>query len=355
VLEANFKGHGTLSATLLSLLRDAIACPVLYAYSRTCEGPIMWPHREDLPTFLCLGILLGGFQLCLTTGVSLTNSDTAALFQSLEPTTATILATSLGFERCSWRKVAAALLAGAGVVVLQFKFSGGISNPGGESRGEFKYLAGCGLFLLNGILISTYTLIQKSLIDPQRWRARSCFAVLLSSASSAAKEDDEVAPATTAPPVIVARRKYKPINVTAHAFFISFLVMIVASLVSTVCHLESPEPFSRGGLAAIVSWRSFISIFYSSILSSVLSFTLRASANVVVDVTMLILYNATQAPLTAVIAYVVFRDPYGPQIAVATVLTVSAVLLATRDHRKKTPSHSDSSGSSALPPASAEA
>eukprot|EP00634_Sargassococcus_sp_CCMP2135_P005020 CAMPEP_0198647446 /NCGR_PEP_ID=MMETSP1467-20131203/2726_1 /TAXON_ID=1462469 /ORGANISM="unid. sp., Strain CCMP2135" /LENGTH=229 /DNA_ID=CAMNT_0044383073 /DNA_START=68 /DNA_END=754 /DNA_ORIENTATION=- len=161
VLEANFKGNGTLSATLLSLLRDAIACPVLYAYSRTCEGPITLPHRDDIPTFLGLGILLGGFQLCLTTGVSLTNSDTAALFQSLEPTTATILATSLGFEQCGWRKVAAALLAGAGVVVLQFKFTGGgNSNPGGETRGESKYLAGCGLFLLNGILISTYTLIQ---------------------------------------------------------------------------------------------------------------------------------------------------------------------------------------------------
>ena len=286
-------------ATLIGFCREFLAVPMLYAYARCAEGPeIRWPKTpKDIRTFLCLGVVTGAYQLCLVIGVGLTGSaDTAALFQSIEPSIAAILAAAVGAELCGWRKVASALLAGAGIAVLEVTSMGGSSSK----TSGLTFFLGCAVLFLNGILISTFTLLQKSLVDSKR------------------------------------SDRWGPKTVIAHAFCVSLVVVALALVVSSLAGLENPIPLSKPGLLTLISWRSAIVVFYSAVFSSLLSFTLRATANTVVDASTLVLYNATQPPFTAILSFLIFAVPLGPMDGVAMALIVSAVLIAVFDPQKKT-------------------
>lgn len=110
------------SATGLSLFREIVAVPLLYAWAWRAERPLLVPTERR---FLVLGCILGGFQLCFAIGVSLTDASTAAILQCVEPSTAALLGALVGAEPCTRTKVASALLAGAGVVALQINVTTG--------------------------------------------------------------------------------------------------------------------------------------------------------------------------------------------------------------------------------------
>ena len=294
ILEANANGP-RIDPVLLSFCRDALATPLLYCYARTAEGPIRWPSKgRDFIVFLAMAAVLGVFQLLLTIGVTLTDATTASLFQSIEPVTAIVLAILTGFETCGFRKIAAALLGAAGVLVLQQNIAGG-----GSEGDHQKYVIGCILLVVNGALISTFTLLQKSLVDQHR--------------------DDPYGPKTT----------------IAHAFLGSIVLIFIALVVAEPLGIEHSAALSRQGLAPIGTWQGIIIVVYAVVLSSVFSYTLRATANVVVPVSMLMLYNATQPPFTAILAYLIFRDPFGPRHAGSIALVTCAVALAAYDHHRR--------------------
>ena len=300
---------GGVTPTLLSLCREVVATPVLYIYAWSVEGRTAI-DREDLRIFVALAVILGLFQLCFVVGVAMTDATTAAILQCVEPSTAAVVAAVVGAERCSLRKVASALLAGTGVIVLQLRVHHG--TPILSTGGGLSYLLGCVFLFGQGLGIAAYCLIQKNLVDPSHRRGRT--------------DDDKSTLQRRR-----RRRKYGPITVTAHAYLGSLGIMVVAVLISSAAKLETPRPLSTAGLTAIGNWRVLLTILYSAFLSSVLGYTLRAKANIHVDASMLVLYNAAQPPLTAILTFIFQHQPFGLKEAAATLLVILAVLLATFD------------------------
>lgn len=274
------------SATGLSLFREIVAVPLLYAWAWRAEHPLVVPSERR---FLVLGCILGAFQLCFAVGVSLTDASTAAILQCVEPSTAAVLGALVGAEPCTRTKVASALLAGAGVVVLQIN-AGHVRATGSAATRAI----GCALLFCQGLGIACYCLVQKSLVA---WHG--------------------------------------PITVTAHAYLVSLGIMTCAAGVSTVFELETPEPLSRQGVDALVQTKSLLVVAYSAVLSSVVGYTLRAAANKTVDASTLVLYNAVQPPLTALLAFLLAPNTarFGLSEVLATLLVAAAVGLRAADRR----------------------
>jgi drug/metabolite transporter (DMT)-like permease len=190
--------HGGVSPLAFAAVRDAAALILLYAWAVAVEGPLQWPAREHRTAFLALGLLLGAFQMCFAGGVALTDADTAALFQCIEPTTAALMAALLQQERLTISKSFSALFAGSGVLLIQLTSlnhavtnlnhtvtnfnhtvtnlnlaasassdtsgSGGGGSGGGGGGGTLAYTVGCALLFGQGIGIVGFCLIQKRLV-----------------------------------------------------------------------------------------------------------------------------------------------------------------------------------------------
>lgn len=281
------------SATGFSLCREVLAVPLLYCWAAWQERP-SWPG--EFVRFLLLGLLLGSFQLCFAVGVGLTDASTAAIFQCVEPSTAAVLGAAIGGEACSRKKVASALLAGAGVAVLQVQLAPASSM---HDRPLARAL-GSGLLFCQGIGIALYCLLQKSLV-----RAN------------------------------VSGRSYGPITVTAHAYSVSLAVMAAAAGVSSAARLETPAPYSAAGFRAILEPNNFLVLAYAALFSSVLGYSMRAEANKILNASTLVLYNALQPPLTALVDKIL--DPrtaeYGLSQLCASLLVAAALALAASDER----------------------
>lgn len=103
----------------LSLVRESACILVLYTWAHAAEGPLLRPSSGDAALFAALGLTMACFQLCFAMGIALTDGHTAALFQCVEPTTAAVLGALTGAERFGPHKVAAAALAGGGVLCIE--------------------------------------------------------------------------------------------------------------------------------------------------------------------------------------------------------------------------------------------
>ena len=190
--------HGGVSPLAFAAVRDAAALILLYAWAVAVEGPLQWPAREHRTAFLALGLLLGAFQMCFAGGVALTDADTAALFQCIEPTTAALMAALLQQERLTLRKAVSALFAGSGVLLIQLtNFNHAVTNlnhtvtnlnhaapassdtsgvsgggggggggvgGGGGGGGTLAYTVGCVLLFGQGVGIGGFCLIQRRLV-----------------------------------------------------------------------------------------------------------------------------------------------------------------------------------------------
>ncbi|KAJ1454052.1 hypothetical protein M885DRAFT_618549 [Pelagophyceae sp. CCMP2097] len=357
----------SVSPVLFSLVREAAALVVLYFWAAVAEGPLRLPrNRPDAKLFAALGLTLGLFQLCFAVGVRLTDASTAAVFQCVEPTTAAVLAAAVGAERLTAAKVGSAVLAGAGVAVLQLR-----QSPHAAGAGAGRVL-GALLLFCQGVGIATYCLLQKRLVrgEPD------------DGSSDGAADDthpDDASPDGTAraaaEPMLAPRSRidsrrahgpmatpvsgtaYGPITVTAHAYATSLVVMVLAAAVDSAFRIEDPAPLSVAALRGLgSSGKALFAVVYAVLLSSVIGYSLRAWANKTVDASTLVLYNAVQPPATALIELLVnpSSQKYGwPEIG-STVLVMAAVWTATRG-AEKTPKPLDSDATCAVAPAAASA
>lgn len=296
VLLAQALAH--LSPVAFSLCRELAAIPLTYAWAAKVEGPVRLPATPlERTRIMALGLVLGAFQLCFATGVALTSATTAGIFQAVEPTTAAVLGAALGLEPMTRRRAAAALLAGGGVLLLEV---GGGVRPN---------ILGCVLLFCQGLGIAAYCLLQRTLV---RGGDASDEPGLLGGAAAPA-----------AP--------WGPITVTAHALLVATSVLVCAAVLDTVVGIEAEAPFGPAQRRRFSRPDALAALAYATVLSSTVGYSLRAYANRFVDSATLVLYNAVQPPLTALLAVCFGLGAFGWREAGATVLVEAAVFVASRE------------------------
>jgi len=283
----------SLSPVAFSLCRELAAIPLTYAWAAHLEGGVRLPAtKHERVRLLALGMVLGVYQLCFATGVALTSATTAGIFQAVEPTTAAIMGAALGLEPMTQRRGAAALLAGAGVLLLEA--SGGV-RPN---------ILGCALLFCQGVGIAAYCLLQRTLVR-------------------GGDASDE---------------PWGPITVTAHALPVAAFVLACAAVLDTLIGVE--KPFGTAQRRRLSRPDALAALAYATILSSTVGYSLRAYANRFIDSATLVLYNAVQPPLTALLAVCFGLGGFGWREAGATVLVGAAVFVASRETTTtRRPSH----------------
>lgn len=406
---------GGVSAVGFSVVREGAAIIILYGWAFCIEGPLRPPPVAHRWQFVALGAILAAFQLCFAVGVALTDGQTAALFQCIEPTTAAVIAAVLGQERLTAVKVLSAALAGGGVLLIQLAHTseapprsamsvGNVSDdldgttPVGlrsahvadamqvaetaaraDDATALDRGVGCALLFMQGVGIALYCLLQRRLVlitklppegqppsvsslatshpdvsslatshpgDPPA--AVTAAARPLSHAGAPPCYGDahhtEAAPLglspsagrlgsagraadAVAPPALA----YGPVTVTAHAYASSLCVMLCAAALNTVWRLESPPPLSAASLRRLSSPLGLAAVAYAVVLTSCVGYSLRAWASRWITASTLVLYNAVQPPMTALLALAV--DPasarYGSSELGGTALVMAAVWLAS--------------------------
>ena len=298
-----------------SVIREACALPLLYIWAATQERPFRMPLPAHRCRFAALGVLLACFQLCFAIGVSLTDSQTAALFQCLEPSTAALLGAAMRLEKLTVGRVASALLAGGGVLLMQLAPASRVSCGGGggaagvgvdpardPSGSSWERTVGSLFLFGQGVGIAAYCLLQKGLVRPQAGGAAGCGA-----------------PA------------YGPVTITAHAYGVSLLTMLAAAAVDTALRLERVPPLSAASLRHLMGPLPLAAVAYAVVLSSCVGYSLRAWANRRLDASTLVLYNAVQPPVTALVALVAIPGTrYGPVEAAGSAMVMAAVWVSAR-------------------------
>ncbi len=288
-----------LSPVAFSLCRELAAIPLTYAWAAHLEGGVRLPAtKHERVRLLALGMVLGVYQLCFATGVALTSATTAGIFQAVEPTTAAIMGAALGLEPMTRARAVAALLAGAGVLLL-------------EASGGVRPLLGCALLFCQGVGIAAYCLLQRTLVR--------------------GNVSDEPLIGDTAP-----TNPWGPITVTAHALPVAASVLAVAAVVDTLLGVE--KPFGTAQRRRLSRPDALAALAYANILSSTVGYSLRAYANRFVDSATLVLYNAVQPPLTALLAVCFGLGGFGWREGGATALVGAAVFIGSRETTTRRPS-----------------
>lgn len=341
-----------ISPLAFSLARELVSIVVMYGAASLLERPLRWPSgSHQLFRFGVLGCLLAAFQLCFTVGIALTDAMTAAVFQCIQPTTAALLSTLTCSERLLPSKVAAALFAGAGVALIELNpatraapdasHDSGIGSGSEASPAYFTRTAGCVLLFLQGVGIASYCLVQKTLVcEPSAAHTPPNLHAEL-------YEHDSDAPFLAADAAAPSRRMHLPnsqrppvreggyaaLTATAHAYCASTGVLVLAAVIDTALHFESPPPLSRAQLAAFVSTPlPSIALLYAVFLASLVGYSLGTWANKRLDASTVVLYNAVQPPLTAILGFVagVRERQFGAYEASGTTLVMLAVIISTR-------------------------
>ena len=324
-----------LSPLTFAASREAAALIVMYAWAATVESPLRMPAREHHLQFMALGVLLGGFQLLFACGVALTDADTAALFQCVEPTTAAVLAVVLRLERLTPNKMLSALFAGGGVLLIQLTSSANspanASDDGQHSPlGGARQLLGCALLFGQGVGIAGFCLVQRHLVRVPAAPGQS-----LQPISSEIGADNTYGPYAVVGPESPATlpsptSRYGPVTVTAHAYSTSLFVLLLAAAIDAAAGIESPPPLSASSLQDLLSPVCAGGVAYAVVLTSFVGYSLRAWAARTLDASVLVLYNAAQPPITALLGLAI--DPtreYRWVEAVGTLLVLVALLLSS--------------------------
>lgn len=237
------------SPITFSLVRELASIVVLYAWAALVEGPLRMPPPADRWRFVLLGFILAAFQLCFAVGVALAGPQTAAIFQCIEPSTAAVIGALVGAEPPTWAKALSAVLAGGGVLMMQL----GSGAPGG-TQGATQQAAGSALLFLQGVGISCYCLLQKTLVRgtpepleladvrPTEAHAEAGRAVPCAAGEAAGAEGGGSG-RTEGQPLLARRaRAHGAVTVTAHAYVSSLALMLVAAAVDAALRIESPSP-----------------------------------------------------------------------------------------------------------------
>ena len=340
------------SPIAFSLVRETFAIVALYTWAAIAERPLRLPARTHRARFLLLGVFLAAFQLCFAAGIALTDASTAALFQCVEPTTAALLGALLRLERLTTAKALSALLAGGGILLMELDPSrahASTNTTNGSEANGMQRVIGCTLLFGQGIGIACFCLLQRQLLrltaPPTSSSGEQRLLDGASPSSSVGDDGCESAAAsngnsgggapittttTTTPPPSPSPPCYGPITVTAHAYLSSLAVMVLAAAVSTIGRLESPPPLSAAGMGRIfTSELSLVGVAYAVLLGSCAGYALRAWANRTVEASVLVLYNAVQPPLTALLELLLDHSRgYTLREAGGTALVMLAVVIA---------------------------
>lgn len=315
-----FTGGGAPSPIGLSCVREAGAAVLLFAAAATFESPLRPPPPGSHARLALLGALLGSFQLCFAVGIALTDAATAALFQCVEPTTAALLAALVGSEQLTAAKALSALLAGGGVLMMQLGPRDAVRDPtdAAPPSGAGRRLVGCALLFCQGVGVSAYCVVQRSLVRPPAH-----------SKGHAKEPSDDEEHASVG--LIRDRPVLGPITVTAHAHVGSLALMALAAAADGGLGLERVPPLSAAGLGALAAPRVIRVVVYAVLFSSCAGYALRAWANRRLDASALVLYNALQPPLTAALALAVpGTPPYRASDAGGTALVLAALAVSSR-------------------------
>lgn len=114
-----------LAAQDIALLRYLVAAPG-FAFLLWRSGGLPGLTRADATRLAAAGLLVvGGYHVSLNVGTRFTTSGTAALVVALAPALTFALATGLGLERATVRRVSGLALAFAGVAVVVLLGAGG--------------------------------------------------------------------------------------------------------------------------------------------------------------------------------------------------------------------------------------
>ena len=107
--------------------------------------------------------------------------------------------------------------------------------------------------------------------------------------------------------------------------------MLLAAGIDSALRLEAVPPLSSRSLSQLVTPRALIAVAYAVVLSSAVGYSLRAWANRTLDASTLVLYNAVQPPMTALLA-LVFEpgSRYGWPEAGGTAMVMLAVWVSAK-------------------------
>ena len=122
---------------------------------------------------------------------------------------------------------------------------------------------------------------------------------------------------------------------TAHALPVAASVLAVAAVVDTLLGVE--KPFGTAQRRRLSRPDALAALAYATILSSTVGYSLRAYANRFVDSATLVLYNAVQPPMTALLAVCVGLGGFGWREAGATALVGAAVFIGSRETSTRRP------------------
>lgn len=268
------------SPVVFSFVRDAAAACVLLACSACLERSpraalraMRW--REHGARFGVLGVAMASFQLCFIFGVALSDANTAAFFQCLDPSTALVVGMALRLERPTRAKVASAVVAGLGIVVMSCAQAFGARDARAPTP---RRLAGMACLVGEGVFVSLYCLVQKGVLS-------LC----------------------------------GPVTLTALAYCVSAAVLALAAAVDTAARLER-------GAWALDAWAA-LGLGFSVLFASCLGYVSRAWANRHVDASVLVLYNAAQPPLTVALSLAFLGSGVSWEDAAGGALIVAGLLL----------------------------
>ena len=156
-------GQLHISPLAFVLYRQAGGSLLLITWLVASEWRLPPTHRMSLKGtwkhYILLGLLMTCMQVIIMVGASLTTATTVGIFQCLEPSVAALVGCLTRFERqegITGRMVAAAI-AGSGVLIIISLRPGSSSEGEGEQQqhgANLRYLTGCGLLLIDGLVVS---------------------------------------------------------------------------------------------------------------------------------------------------------------------------------------------------------
>ena len=310
---------GGVSALAFSVVREAGAIVLLYTWAAVAEAPLVLPDAAHRWHFVALGFILAIFQMCFATGVALTDAQTAAVFQCIEPTTAALLGGLLGEERLSCIKLLSALFAGAGVLLIELTSPRASSSADAHGSSTsvpmlppsppadslltpgVERAIGCTLLFLQGVGIACFCMLQRRLALIPHRDAREVVPVTrvgtVTSGADVGRESDIVSDGAAEDVCAVindacerpdasshstshsSALAYGPVTVTAHAYASSLTLLLVMAGVDSALRMETPAPLSLASLRRLVSTQALVTVAYAVVLTSCVGYSLRAWAD----------------------------------------------------------------------------
>lgn len=251
---------GKTNPLFLSLLREAIAGPVLFAAAMYFERQFIKKKPVDIALFVGCGFALYANQLCYTVGLKFADSNTATVWQLTQPIFTVALALGLRMERVTIINIFGILLSiGGAVFMIIFGKTKNLSSQGA---------AGHICFFLNCFATSCYVITSKPLLKLKGYK-----------------------------PTTVIGLAY--IEAACFMLCTNFIVDWWPKAINLICPKCEGEPFNFGPKA----WGALAS---NVLLGSILSYSLMTWCNRWIYATIVSAYLVVQ-PLTAIILAVILN------------------------------------------------